>query len=129
MIAQWQNPTGQTTKALEDLGLSAEDVNPSMNSLADIMGTLEEAGMDSSQAMQLVGTEAGPALLAMMNEGEEGLANFTNQLRDSEGAAEDMAATMMDNTAGSFKEFMSVLEGLAISISEIILPYINSFIE
>src|SRR5690606_4996170 len=77
MIASLQNPTGQTAKALEDLGLSADDVNPSMHSLSDILKTLEESGMDSSQAMQLVGVEAGPALLAMLTQGSKGLSDYT----------------------------------------------------
>src|SRR5690606_35210965 len=82
IIASLQNPTGQTAKALEALGLTADDVNPSIHSLTDILKTLEEAGMDSSQAMQLVGTTSGPALIAMMSQGSEGLAEFTEQLEN-----------------------------------------------
>src|SRR5699024_4902744 len=97
MIASLQNPTGQTANALKDLGLSAEDVNPSMNSLSEILGTLEDAGMDSSQAMQLVGQEAGPGLIALLSEGSDGLKEFTNDLENSEGAATSMADKMSYN--------------------------------
>lgn len=129
MIASLQNPTGQTAKALEDLGLSADDVNPSMHSLTDILKTLEDAGMDSSQAMQLVGVEAGPALLAMLSQGSEGLAAFTGELENAEGSASDMAATMGDNTKGSFAELQSAIEELALQISDILLPIFRDFVD
>lgn len=129
MIASLQNPTGQTAKALEDLGLSADDVNPSMNSLSDILKTLEEAGMDSSQAMQLVGVEAGPALLAMLSEGSSGLNEYTEELKDSNGAASEMAETMSDNTKGSLTEFKSALEGAGIAASEHLLPPLTDLIK
>src|SRR5690606_12620860 len=129
IIASLQNPTGQTKKALEELGLSADDVNPAMHSLTDILKTLEEAGIDSSQAMQLVGVEAGPALIAMLSEGSKGLGEYTKQLRESEGAAGDMAATMTDNVKGDFKEFTSALEELGIQIYEILQPALRGIIQ
>lgn len=129
IIASLQNPTGQTKKALEELGLSADDVNPAMHSLTDILKTLEEAGMDSSQAMKLVGVEAGPALIAMLSEGSKGLGEYTKQLRESEGAAADMAATMTDNVKGDFKEFTSALEELGIQIYEILQPALRGIIQ
>src|SRR5699024_9511714 len=129
MIASLQNPTGQTANALKDLGLSAEDVNPSMNSLSEISGTLEDAGMDSSQAMQLVGQEAGPGLIALLSEGSDGLKEFTNDLENSEGAATSMADKMSDNAKGSIREFRSALEGIGIAASEHLIPPLTDIIE
>ena len=129
IIASLQNPTGQTAKALEELGLSADDVNPSMHSLTDILKTLEDAGMDSSQAMQLVGVEAGPALIAMLSEGSKGLDEYTKHLQASEGAASEMAATMTDNVKGDFKEFASALEELGIQIYETLQPALRGIIQ
>jgi TP901 family phage tail tape measure protein len=129
IIASLQNPTGQTAKALEELGLSADDVNPSMHSLTDILKTLEDAGMDSSQAMQLVGVEAGPALIAMLSEGSKGLDEYTKHLQASEGAASEMAATMTDNVKGDFKEFASALEELGIQIYETLQPALREIIQ
>src|SRR5690606_35144270 len=122
VIAALQNPTGQTAKALKALGLSAEDVNPSVHSLSDILKTLEEAGLDSATAMQLVGREAGPALIAMMNAGSEGLSRFTTELENSEGAAKEMATTMMDNLRGSIEEMKSAFEEVALTIYDRIKP-------
>lgn len=122
VIAALQNPTGQTAKALKALGLSADDVNPSVHSLSDILKTLEEAGLDSATAMQLVGRESGPALIAMMNAGSEGLSQFTTELENSEGAAKEMATTMMDNLRGSIEEMKSAFEEVALTIYDRIKP-------
>jgi len=129
IIASLQNPTGQTAKALEALGLTADDVNPSMHSLTDILKTLEEAGMDSSQAMQLVGTASGPALIAMMTEGSEGLAEFTTELENAEGAAARMAETMTDNLYGRIQEMKSAFEEVALTIYDNIQPALEWLVE
>src|SRR5690606_21677296 len=93
-----------------------------MHSLSDILRTLEEAGLDSATAMQLVGREAGPALIALMNEGSEGLSRFTTELENSEGAAKEMATTMTDNLRGSVEEMKSAFEEVALTIYERIKP-------
>lgn len=129
IIASLQNPTGQTAKVLKELGLTADDVNPSMHSLTDILKTLEEAGMDSSQAMRLVGTAAGPALIALMSQGSEGLAEFTEQLENAEGAAKDMAATMTDNLQGRIQEMKSAFEEAALTIYDSIQPALEWLVE
>ena len=129
VIASLQNPVGGTARALEKLGLSAEDVDPTMNSLADILRKLESAGIDSKTAMELVGVEAGPALIAMLNKGSGGLGKFTKDLADSDGAAAQMAETMSDNTKGSLQEFQSALEGIALAFADILLPVVTDFLD
>ena len=129
IIASLQNPTGQTAKALETLGLTVDDVNPSMHSLTDILRTLQEAGMDSSQAMQLVGTAAGPALIALMSQGSEGLAEFTEQLENADGAAARMAETMTDNLYGRIQEMKSAFEEVALTIYDNIQPALEWLVE
>jgi len=129
IIASLQNPTGQTAKALETLGLTVDDVNPSMHSLTDILRTLQEAGMDSSQAMQLVGTASGPALIALMSQGSEGLAEFTEQLENADGAAARMAETMTDNLYGRIQEMKSAFEEVALTIYDNIQPALEWLVE
>lgn len=129
IIASLQNPTGGTNRALEKLGLTAADIDPTMNSLADILRKLESAGIDSKTAMELVGVEAGPALLAMLNRGSGGLKSFAQDLTNSEGAAAQMAKTMSDNTKGSFDEFTSALEGVALAFADILLPIVTDFLD
>lgn len=125
VIASLSNPVGQTAKKLQELGLSADDVNPKTNSLADILKKLEAAGMDSSEAMELVGVEAGPALAYLLEEGSGALESFTGRIEEADGTADRMAKTMADNTKGGFKAFTSALESLGIAISDVLLPTIT----
>ncbi|MFC4075218.1 phage tail tape measure protein [Salinithrix halophila] len=129
IISSLISPTGQTADALKELGLSAADVNPQTKSLADILKTLESAGLDTSSAMKLVGVEAGPALLAMMKEGSGGLNQFTGSLKKSNGAAKEMAQTMADNAGGDMKSFLSALEGVALAFYEQLEPAIRSGVQ
>src|SRR5690606_35713647 len=63
-----------------------------------------------------------PALIAMMNAGSEGLSQFTTELENSEGAAKEMATTMMDNLRGSIEEMKSAFEEVALTIYDRIKP-------
>jgi len=129
IISSLQNPTGATADAIEEMGLSMEDLNPTTNSLAEILGKLEEAGMTSAQAIQLVGDVGGPGLIAMMEQGEEGLSKLTNSLESSEGSAEQMADTMSGGMYGAFKELLSILEAVAIEFGEVLAPAVHGVID
>lgn len=129
VISSLQNPTGRTAKVIEEMGISMDDVDPSAHSLSDILKVLEDAGMDSSQAMALVGEQAGPGLIALLEEGSGGLSKFTEDMENSEGAAAKMAETMEDNAKGSWREFKSAAEEAGIALSEHMLPAVTSMIE
>jgi TP901 family phage tail tape measure protein len=129
IFSQLANVTGSTEEVLRKYGLTAEDVNPKTKSLAEILETLAAAGVKTSDAMELVGVEAGPAMAVLMQEGASGLQDFTTTLENADGSARQMAQTMADNTKGAFREFMSALEGLGIAISEHILPVLTPLLE
>ncbi|MGP4063095.1 phage tail tape measure protein [Halobacillus sp. H74] len=128
MISKLQSPTKATKDALKSMGLTVKDVNPATNSLTEILGALEGAGMNSAQAMELVGMEAGPGLLAMMNEGSKGLKQMTTELKNAEGAGKEMASTMSSNVSGNWKTFMSAMESVSIAIFTLLKPAINDVI-
>lgn len=128
MIASLQNPTGQTKEALDKLGLTMGAVNPTTNSLAEILGYLERAGIDSATAMQLVGVEAGPALISLLNTGSKGLESYTAEMNNAKGAADQMAATMNDNLIGAWDEFTSKVETIGLTLYERALPALTAFV-
>lgn len=129
IIAQLSDVSGGTAKKLAELGLSAEDVNPKTKSLTEILKTLKDAGVTAADAMELVGVEAGPGLAALLESGDAELANFTNQLKNADGAAAQMAKTMSANTKGSFKELMSMLEELALQFYDALKPALEVAID
>lgn len=120
------NPVGGTQRALEKLGLSAEDVDPQIHGLAGVLKNLEDAGMDSKTAMELVGVEAGPAMINLMRAGSKGLNEFTGDLEGASGSLDRMAAIMEDTTGGSIRGLLSALEGVALAVYDRLQPTIET---
>ncbi|SFH22934.1 phage tail tape measure protein, TP901 family, core region [Desulfotomaculum arcticum] len=129
IISQLLNPTTRTTDALAKMGLTFDDVNPQTHSLAEILTTLKGAGIDTATAMELVGIEAGPGLLALLQQGGDGLEQFTKELENSDGAAKKMADTITNNTKGGFIELSSAVEGLMLSFYDVMRPAIETVTE
>jgi TP901 family phage tail tape measure protein len=73
VLAQLSGPSEEAQKKLQELGISAEDINPEIHSLADIISLLRERGMTASQAMDLFGTRAGTGLATLLKTGERRL--------------------------------------------------------
>lgn len=129
------NPTGQTKDAMKDLGIEVTNADGAMKPLPELIGHVGDklSGMTDTQktatAAQLVGTEAAAGFLALLSEGETGLADYTAELENSEGAAQKMAETQQDTVNGAFREFQSALEEVGISVGNEFLPAFRELIE
>jgi TP901 family phage tail tape measure protein len=134
-LLRMAKPTKMAKEAMDELGVSFFDAQGEMKSMPDIIKTLEgaTAGMTTEQKTQnlamLFGQEAVSGWLALMDVGSGTLGEFTGELENSNGTAENMATTMGDNLAGAFKGFLSALEGLAISFSDVMTPAIRKATE
>lgn len=128
------NPVGQTEKAIERLGINVNTAEGTMKPLPELIGHIAGKldGMTDAQktatAAQLVGTESVSGFLALLNVGQEGLADYTTTLENSGGAAEQMATKMQDNLIGAFKEFQSALEELGIIVGQEFLPMFTDIV-
>lgn len=101
--------------------------------VATEQGTRLTEGLTSAQqasrAAQVFGKEAMAGMLTIINASEEDYNKLTNSIYNCDGAAKEMADTMLDNAKGNITLFKSKLEGLGIQLSAYILPHINSLIE
>ncbi|KMJ58149.1 hypothetical protein AB685_14805 [Bacillus sp. LL01] len=128
------NPTGQTVKAMDELGIKITDADGAMKPFPELIGHISEklSGMEGAQrtatVAQLVGTEAASGFMALLEVGEEGLRDYTKELENAGGTAERVAKTQMDTLQGSFKEFQSALEGVGIAIGEEFLPVFTDIV-
>jgi TP901 family phage tail tape measure protein len=135
MLLSLTNPTGQTVKAMEDLGIKVTDADGAMKPLPELIGHISERmdGMTEAQltqtAAQLVGTEAASGFLALLSVGEDGLADYAGELRNSAGAAEEMAKIQNDTVNGAFKAFQSALSEVGISVGREFLPVIRDLVD
>lgn len=127
-------PTEAAKKLMKDLGLEFFDTEGNMKSLTEIIGMLEVAmaNMNDQQKTQnlemLFGKNTVSGWMALIDAGSEALGGFTEEMFESNGAAKSMAETMQDNAKGGLVQLQSAIEGLAIQLSEILIPIFNDLV-
>ena len=69
------------------------------------------------------------SLFAIMNSTDEDFEKLTKSIQNSEGAAGEMAQTMLDNLEGDITIFNSALDGLKIIVSDSFKDQLRSFVQ
>lgn len=121
MLSSLSDPSRETARAMETLGISLEHSDGSMKSLSGLMDGLREKfrGLSDSQremaASALAGQEGMSAILAITGAGEQEFQSLTSQISLSNGAAQEMADTLQDNLQGSLSRLKSSAEELGIA--------------
>ena len=95
---------------------------------AEAIADLASKGLDLADAKDEVGRSAQSALLVLA-EGVDQIAPTTEAFKNSAGAAQEMADIMGDTAFGASKRLQSAIEGLSISIGEIIAVAVVPLIE
>lgn len=128
-------PTDNVAALMEQYGLSMTNADGSMKSLGEVMemlrtkmGGLSEAEQ-AQAAATLFGQEAMSGMLAVINASDSDYEKLTSAIYGADGAAQQMADTMLDNLSGQLTLLKSALEGLAIQFGEILMPYIKQFVQ
>lgn len=127
-------PTDDAAALMEQYGLSMTNADGSMKSLGEVMNMLRDklGGLTEAEqaqvAAQIFGQEAMSGMLAIINAFDSDYAKLTDAIYDADGAAQQMADTMLDNLSGQLTLLKSALEGLAIQFGEILMPYIKQFV-
>ncbi len=120
--------------AFGELTIQTTNTDGSMRSLGDILTDCRAAFAQMSEsekaanAEALVGKNAMSGFLAVMNAAPGDIEKLNSAINNCDGTAEKMAATMQDNLAGQLTILKSQLEELAISIGEILMPYIRQIV-
>lgn len=126
-------PTKEVHRGMKMLGLSIEDVQGL--SLDETLATFRNAfqnldGTQQAQAASLIfGKNAMSGMLSVINASEEEYNKLSDAIYNSSGVAEKMSKIMQDNLSGSFTIMKSALEGVAIAISETLIPIIRKIVD
>ncbi len=127
-------PTDTMQAVMDRYHLSLTNTDGSMKSLSEVMemlrtkmGNLSEAEQASSAAA-LFGKEAMSGMLAIINAAPSDYEKLTNAISNADGTAEDMANTMQDNLNGQVTILKSNIESLAISLGDMIVPFIKDLV-
>ena len=128
-------PTGDAAALMEQYGLSMTNADGSMKSLGEVMEMLRTkmGGLSEAEQAQAAATlfdqDAMSGMLAVINASDSDYEKLTSAIYGADGAAQQMADTMLDNLSGQLTLLKSALEGLAIQIGEILMPYIKQFVQ
>jgi TP901 family phage tail tape measure protein len=134
-ITRLAKPVGEAKDAVEELEISITNADGTMKPLSQTMVELREkfAGLTEEQKAQyaamLAGQEGMSGLLAIVNASDGDFQKLTDEINNANGAAQDMADIMMDNTAGAIEQLKGALESAGILIGEKLTPYIRKLAE
>lgn len=132
MLTRLVKPTKQSQQAIDDLGLSITNSDGTMKPLNETLVQMREkfAGLTEEQkaeyAALIAGQEGMSGLLAIVNASSSDFETLTAQIDNSNGAAKNMADTMMNTTEGAIIQLKSALESAGITIGQRLTPYIRS---
>lgn len=127
-------PTDKAAAMMEQYGISITNQDGSMKSLGEVMDMLRDkmGGLDEATqaqvATQLFGKEAMSGMLAIVNASDKDYQKLTDSINNADGAAQNMADTMLDNLSGQLTLLKSALEGLAIEIGQMLMPTIKAIV-
>lgn len=134
IILSLQNPTDKAADAMAGLGLQVYDSEGNMRSMNEILGDLNTAmdGMTGEEKSNIISkifnkTDLSSVNALLANTGDS-WDELQQSITNSGGAAQQMADTQLDNLQGQLTILKSALEGLAISLGELLMPYIKMIV-
>ena len=131
IMSRMASPTKQSRQAMDELGLSLTNSDGTMKSFREIMieARTAMAGMTEEQKTQiasnLAGKNAMSGFLAIVNATDSDFNKLAGSIDNCDGATQKMADTMMNNTKGGITTMISALQNAAITISDVLSPWIT----
>lgn len=124
----------EAAEAMKAIGLNAYDANGKMRPLKDVFQDLNKGleGMTDQQKTNVLSSIFNKVDLksvnALLATNVERWDELSTAIDNSQGSAQAMADTQLDNLAGDVTLFQSALEGAQIAVSEGLAPTLRSFV-
>ncbi|QPF74192.1 phage tail tape measure protein [Roseateles sp. DAIF2] len=118
VLSQFSDPSSKFRQELAASGIIT-------NKFEDALRQLAAAGPAGEKAVLAVGTEAGPALRALLNQGIGALDDLKAKLQDATGSAAAAAAVMEDNLVGSINGLSSAWDTVKNALATPVLPVLR----
>lgn len=133
-LSRLVSPSKEAAAAMREYHISLTNSDGSMKSLGEVMSMLRTnlGGLTEAEQAQvastLFGQEAMSGMLAIINTSEKDYNDLTTSIYDAKDAAQTMADIQLNNFSGQLTILKSNVEGVAIQLGEILLPYVTSFV-
>lgn len=121
ILSDLANTTSPVVQKLNALGVSFDQVNPQTNSLADIMGVLNEKGITTTKALSIFGKEAGSGIASLLTAGRDAINEYTDAVTGTNAAAQAYAI-QNEGLLASFDFLKSAAQEVSISFTEEVSP-------
>jgi TP901 family phage tail tape measure protein len=118
ILAQFSDPASKFRSELAAMGITTNDFEQALRQLG-------QSGPAGQKAILAVGTEAGPALRALLNQGIGALDELKTKLQDAGGSAAATAATMQNNLNGAVLGLGSVWDTVKNALATPVLPVLK----
>ncbi|HEC2216142.1 TPA: phage tail tape measure protein [Staphylococcus delphini] len=131
MFTNLAKPTKAMKNQMDELGISITDSQGNMLPMRDVMDQLRgkfkglSKDQQASAAATIFGKEAMSGALAVINTSDEDYQKLTKSIDNSTGASKRMSDEMEGGIGGSVRKMKSAIESLAISIGDVLAPYIR----
>ena len=135
MFTNLSSPTKAMKEKMDELGISITDSSGNMLPMRDVMDQLRgkfkglSKDQQASAAATIFGKEAMSGALAVINASDEDYKKLTKSIDNSTGASKRMSDEMEGGIGGSIRQMQSAIESLAISIGDVMGPYIKKLAE
>ena len=111
------NPTKNAAEAIQALGLTVEQLDPTTNSIVEIVNRLAEANISAAEASEIFGDRAATAVLALTAATDE-FEELLVVTGDATGALDEMSKVMEDNLANAARALNSAFEELILQTGD-----------
>lgn len=118
VLSQFADPASKFQEELANAGIVTNNFEVALRKLA-------AAGPAGNRAILAVGTEAGPALRALVNQGIGALDDLKGKLLDAAGSAAATAAVMEDNLPGAINSLSSAWDTVKNTLATPVLPILR----
>lgn len=120
-MIQAARATERKKAVLQKYGLAMRDINPELNTFAEIMDTIGKSAMGTSDAIEIFGARAG-ANVAMLSSEISNNSDRWQQVNDaistSAGLTENNYVAMMDTVVGQWDILKSVVQDMQLELFE-----------
>lgn len=122
ILSQFADPASKFRNELAAAGITTGNFEQALHQLA-------AAGPAGSKAINAVGTEAGPALRALLNQGMGALDGLTASLKNSQGSAAAAAEVMQNNLNGALNGLSSAWDTVKNALGTPVLPVLKDGVD
>lgn len=117
VLSSLASPTKEAADVLYAYGITMDEVNPEIHSLAAVIDRLKVAGISASDALIIAGDRGGNALVALTSQAE-GFHKLNASMGNVAGRAKEMATILGDDLTGDMKKLRGATNELFLALGD-----------